>query len=287
MRNRKTGHLIIGWHVTVIFIGFLYTSTMYDQLILEPTPTNLPTSSNDLIFNDKLDLQIFGDTELFMQLKRVLKFTKLDVGFKTKFALLLKKVKTVISSLGIFIVTKHLATDSPLDYHCDYDGSFWLQKPNCKTSAKDFALITNNRLRFKEVLYTFSKRRIYINNEMPILVTHRLRFCYNQYFFRAFSKTFVSLIESGLYGKWMEYENKVSNYLSFKRTRRFLSDFNENWNLYTLALLNRPTTGTENVNEIPVQLKALGIVLFLYWGLLIISGCCAIMELLLKMSDRE
>jgi len=198
---------------------------MYDQLILEPIPTNLPTSSNDLIFNEKLDLQIFCDTLLFKQVERMAKLTKLDVKFKNKFETLLKKVKTMISDLvlrNIFLAAKSIANDNPLNYHCR-KGMFWMQSQNRKTTVKDFALVTNNRLPFKEVLYTFSRRRVYFNSELPILVTYRMWFCDKQYFFWACPKKYVSLTESGLYGKWMEYKNKIYGYLSFKKTRYRIS----------------------------------------------------------------
>ncbi|CAL8098499.1 unnamed protein product [Orchesella dallaii] len=131
--NWKNGYLIIGWGFASIFFGFLYTSSMYTYLTMEPYPKNLPNSSDDLIFRNPANLQIFGDTNGHKELYKATFSNKTSSSFRRRYTRLLDEMKGQV---------------------------MWDLGPGCATKTENFAVVTDGQLQYKMALRAFANRRI-------------------------------------------------------------------------------------------------------------------------------
>ncbi|CAL8098514.1 unnamed protein product [Orchesella dallaii] len=216
---------------------------------MEPYPKNFPDSSDDLIFRNPGNLQIFGDTNGYKELFKATILNKTSSSFRRRYTRLQDEMKGQV---------------------------MWDLGPGCATKTENFAVVTDGQLQYKMALRAYANRRVFVNKHSPILVIHRLWYTNSEFLAKVVEPVFTSIIESGLHTKLMEYAAKTWNFIMMRNINRD-GKFNKTWNMYSLAVQGK-IGDYDNVGETPVPLNALRVVWLLYAIMLFIAVACLVVE---------
>ncbi|CAL8072366.1 unnamed protein product [Orchesella dallaii] len=258
--NRKNLILASGWLFASVIFRNLYASTMYSFLAVEPTPSHIPTSFQDLVLGSDMKIVGIGPRNFIIKYllssyghnksenggdfqsiyKSVYSRLRYFSGDRVKF-----NIMPLIRGLSLFQEVKCFASK-------ENETNTIMQMGNSivyKETFEKFAMIYNTMeegweswrnvhlIGFESLMTIFGKRKHFKNANKPVMYDAFLWYARGRYFFmESFQHVLASLVESGL-SYHFENHHLISNRAKIFAYINTNGKFNKTWNFYTLSAL--------------------------------------------------
>lgn len=256
-------YLVYLWLYACHLIRSLYTYTMYDYMIIEPGPTNIPGSFNDLIYNNSMKVLLdYSSLRNFISINDTILASNEDVSklcettFKKAWSFRndLNNIVTLARSVNeIYLCDKHFSMfisgrknvkqciENKISFNPERqpDCTVWNRFAwfyNTKSSSLEQVSSNEGSSLYGKLFLLLFEQYVVIENNDPVRFPeiHVWQSFKMHYLSGSFNRKLSSLVESGIYQYQSQYQEIYAQMIALKG---FLiaSRFKRTWNWFSLV----------------------------------------------------